>query len=124
MILTQFTQTAIAVLHDISSGSIQQTSNVSLSMEEWKDLFHKLETGGLIRRLSDKEEGVLTSYELLQPFHELTVLDLLIAINEPLNCARPVTEGSYSLHRIAAQKLGVLSQVIRMFLSDIKICDW
>lgn len=37
------TQTAISVLHDIALGNALQSVNYLLSVEEWKDLFDKLE---------------------------------------------------------------------------------
>ena len=64
MVLTQLTQTAIAVLNDITLQSDTQSANISLSSEVWKELFRKLESGGLVRRLLGKEEFVLSSYEI------------------------------------------------------------
>lgn len=49
------TQTAIAVLQDLSFDTVLQTANFLLSEGEWKDLFDKLEAGRLIRRLPNKE---------------------------------------------------------------------
>ena len=59
MVLTQLTQTAIAILNDITLQSDTQSANISLSSEVWKELFRKLESGGLVRRLPGKEEFVL-----------------------------------------------------------------
>ena len=56
------TQTAIAVLQDLSFDTVLQTANFLLSEGEWKDLFDKLEAGRLIRRLPNKEPGILSSY--------------------------------------------------------------
>ena len=61
------TQTAIAVLQDLSFDTVLQTANFLLSEGEWKDLFDKLEAGRLIRRLPNKEPGILSSYELSRP---------------------------------------------------------
>lgn len=65
--LTVFTQTAIAVLHDISSGEYLQSANFRLSEEELSELLQKLESSGLVRRLPEVEEGILSSYELCRP---------------------------------------------------------
>ena len=78
------TQTAISVLHDIALGNALQSVNYLLSAEEWKDLFDKLEKGHLIRCLPDKEPGNLSSYALWHPLSEISLLDVLQALNEPI----------------------------------------
>lgn len=76
------TQTAIAVLQDLSFDTVLQTANFLLSEGEWKDLFDKLEAGRLIRRLPNKEPGILSSYELSRPLSDISLLDVLEATNE------------------------------------------
>lgn len=124
MMLTEFTQAAIAVLHDIFSGNTSQSDKFSLSTEEQNFLLHKLEAGGLICRLPGKEEGSISSYTLLYPLHKISLLDLLTVLNEPIHCNRTVSETAYSHHEMMATKMGVLMQVTRTFLSDIKLTDW
>lgn len=118
------TQTAIAVLHDIASGNDLQSVNFLLSDGEWKDLFDKLEQGQLIRRLPDKEPGKLSSYALWRPLPEISLLDVLQALNEPIRCNMPTPEEFYINHSQIANKVGVLNEVARTFLADIKIADW
>ena len=76
------TQTAIAVLQDLSFDTVLQTANFLLSEGEWKDLFDKLEAGRLIRRLPNKEPGILSSYELSRPLSDISLLDVLEATND------------------------------------------
>ena len=104
------TQTAISVLHDIALGNALQSVNYLLSAEEWKDLFDKLEKGHLIRCLPDKEPGNLSSYALWHPLSEISLLDVLQALN--------------IYHSQIANKIGIFNQVARTFLADIKIADW
>ena len=40
--LTQATQAAIAILHDISTGIYFRSANFRFTEEEWENLFHKL----------------------------------------------------------------------------------
>lgn len=122
--LSTCTQTAIAVLHDIASGNNLQSANFLLSKGEWKDLFDKLEQGQLIRCLPDKKPGILSSYELLRPLPELSLLDVLQVLNEPIRCNQPTPEEFYILHSLIANKIGIFNQVARTFLADIKISDW
>lgn len=118
------TQTAIAVLHDLSLGSASQSSSFHLSQGEWKNLFDKLEAGQLIRRLPGRESGILSSYELSRPLSKISLLDVLEATDEPIRFNRPTPEAFYIRHGQIAQKIGVLNQVGRTFLADIKIADW
>ena len=118
------TQTAIAVLQDLSFDTVLQTANFLLSEGEWKDLFDKLEAGRLIRRLPNKEPGILSSYELSRPLSDISLLDVLEATNEPIRCNMPTPEECYIYHRQIANKIGVFNQVARTFLADIKIADW
>lgn len=118
------TQAAIAILHDISSGSDLQASNFLFSEEEWRNLLDELETGRLIRLLPDKTPGTLSSYELCRPLPEISLLDVLRATDEPIRCTVPTPESFYLRHGQIANKIGVLNQVARTFLADIKISDW
>ena len=118
------TQTAIAVLQDLSFDTVLQTANFLLSEGEWKDLFDKLEAGRLIRRLPNKEPGILSSYELSRTLSDISLLDVLEATNEPIRCNMPTPEEFYINHRQIANKIGVFNQVARTFLADIKIADW
>lgn len=118
------TQTTIAVLHDIASGNDLQSANFLLSEEEWKELFDKLEQGQLIRLLPDRESGKPSSYALRRPLPEISLLDVLQALNEPIRCNTPTPEEFYINHSQIANKVGIFNQVARTFLADIKIADW
>ena len=96
MVLTQLTQTAIAILNDITLQSDTQSANISLSSEVWK----------------------------CRSIQKLSLLELLAIIDEPLHFERQVSETSYFHHGEGAKKLGILTEVGRIFLSEIKISDW
>ena len=83
-----------------------------------------LYVGRLIRRLPNKEPGILSSYELSRPLSDISLLDVLEATNEPIRCNMPTPEEFYIYHRQIANKIGVFNQVARTFLADIKIADW
>lgn len=122
--LSTRTQTAIVVLHDLFSGNALQSDTFVLSEGEWQDLFDKLEKGSIIHRLPDREPGILSSYELSCPLPEISLLDVLQALNESIRCTTPTPEEFYNYHSQMANKIGVLNQVARTFLADIKISDW
>ncbi|WP_294562346.1 hypothetical protein [uncultured Bacteroides sp.] len=122
--LSKRTQTAISVLYDISSGNALQSVNFLLSKGEWKELFDKLEKGRLIRLLPNKESGSLSSYELCHPLTNISLLDILEAMDDPIRCNTPTSETFYVRHSQMAKKIGVLNQVARTFLAEIKVSDW
>lgn len=122
--LTKHTQAAIALLQDIAVGNDLQSANFLLSKEDLSKLLGQLEAGGVIHRLPDKEERTLSSYKLCRPLRELSLLDVLQAIDDPIHCNQPTPETYYSLYGMAAKKIGVFNQMARMFLSEIKMTDW
>lgn len=122
--LTKHTQAAVALLQDIAVGSNLQSANFLLSEEDLSKLLGQLEAGGVIRHLPDKEERTLSSYKLCRPLREISLLEVLHAIDEPIHCNQPTPETYYSLYGMAAKKIGVLNQIACMFLSEVKMTDW
>ena len=69
--LTELTQTAIAVLCDISAGSHPyRTAQLHIDPEYLIGILTKLETGGLVRHRDTSFADTLSSYELvlIRPF--------------------------------------------------------
>lgn len=122
--LSPLTQAAIAVLMDVHSKGItcriQQHASFLKSLPE---LLLKLESGGLLRRIEGAEEGILTSYELTQELEDLSLLDILEATGEHLNCNQPTTEGLYYRYGPVGQKLGVVNHMTRLYLKEIRLID-
>lgn len=81
--LTQATQAAIAILHDISTGIYFRSANFRFTEEEGKIMFHKLEEGHIIRLLPNCEANIISSYVLCRSLNDLSLLDILEALGEP-----------------------------------------
>ena len=118
------TQAAITVLHGLSSNDNLQSDVSILSSEEWRVVFQELERGKLIRLLPQHTAGTLYSYELCRPLTNISLLDVLQALNEPVSFIKPTPEEFYERHSQIARRVGVLNQVARTFFSEIKIVDW
>lgn len=118
------TQAAIAVLHDISSDNDLQSATFILSEGEWKNILDKLEEGNLLRLLPDKKPGIPSSYGLCRPLPDISLLNVLKAMDEVVYYNTPIPESFYAYHRAVATKIGVLDQVARTFLEGIKMSDW
>lgn len=122
--LTPLTQTAIALLYDISNGGVPcRLQESSSHHQELPALFFKLERSGLIYLKEGCSPGLMDSYRLSRPGYEISLLDILESIGEHLNCNYPTREEMYSCYRRAANKLGVINHITRIYLSDIRLVD-
>ncbi len=105
--LTELTQTAIAVLCDISAGSHPyRTAQLHIDPEYLIGILTKLETGGLVRHRDTSFAETLSSYELVRPYTSISLLDVLETLDEHLNCNYPTSEEMYQQYRAAANRLG------------------
>lgn len=137
--LTPLTQTAIAVLNDIADGGLsQRLSGRDITSETLIGLLTKLENGGLIRRRQipagprgtstasgsrHSTGSALDSYELARPYNEITLLQILEATGEHLNCNYPTKEEFYNRYGRAAVRLGVVNHMTRLYLAEIKLLE-
>ena len=122
--LTPLTQTAIALLYDISNGGfpcrLEQYTSYLPSVPE---LLSKLESGGLVYCKEGCPQGILASYQLKRPSYHISLLDILEATGEHLNCNHPTNEEMYHQFRRAANKLGIINHMTRLYLSNISLTD-
>lgn len=122
--LTPLTQTAISILHEIAYGNSHKPSfDYSLFQNTVSELLARLEAGGLIRCTDTEHRNLPASYELARPCYRISLLDLLEATGEHLNCNHPTSEALYQRYRGAATKLGVINHVTRVYLSEVKLND-
>ena len=74
--------------------------------------------------LKDAENPLETqSYIPARKAVEISLLDILEATGEHLNCNRPITEQFYVQYGRAAQKLGIINQIARIYLKEITLTD-
>lgn len=122
--LTQLTQTAIALLYDIyAGGKPYRTAQLTTAPQELMEILTKLESGGLIRRKEAPAPELLSSYELARSYMDVSLLDILEVLGEHLNCNYPTKESMYQQYRAAAHRLGVINQMTRLYLSEIKLIE-
>ena len=121
--LTSLTQQALAVLHDIASREAGRLKNYPAGEIDLPPLLHKLEKAGLIFLDPDLPADDFLSYRLCRPLNCISLLDVIEATGEHLNCNRPTSEEFYFRYGAVAQKLGVVNQMTRSFLADIKLTD-
>lgn len=121
--LTQATMTSIALLQDIALNCEECRENSPFEGKEPLELLNKLMDGGLIRLLPQRECGSIYSYELGQPLHRISLLKLLETTDEHLNCNHPTREEFYSRFGKAAQRLGVVNHMTRLYLNEISLAE-
>lgn len=121
--LTIRTQVAISILHAITSGQNAMPMNDILSINIVSELLEQLEVGGIVRHIPNKDKVLMNSYELTRPVTEISLLDILEATREHLNCNHPTTEEFYTRYANAAKKLGVVNHMTRLYLEEIKLMD-
>mgnify|MGYP000233509603 FL=1 len=122
--LTPATQAAIAVLNDIYAGrGTARTDTFHLTEQDLDILLSKLLKAGLIK-LSDQEAPCnIQSYSPVRSSSKVSLLDILEATGEHLNCNHPTTEEFHMRYGKAAQKLGVINYITRKYLHEIKLFE-
>lgn len=133
--LSPLTQIAITLLHNIAMHEPHEAIGHCTSPEELRYIYTRLEQKGMICRNEKEKEKVKTtedadvdtyttcSYKLCRPLCEISLLEVLEAIDGHLNCNHPTTEAFYTRYGKVAQKLGVVNYITRLYLSEIKLID-
>lgn len=120
--LTQITQKAISLLHCIDTHS-EPPEGIQMSVPETSELLGKLQKGNLIRFIPGGEQSNPVSYCLCRPLSKISLLNVLEATGEHLNCNYPTSETFYSRYGRVAQRLGVINHLTRSFLEEIKLTE-
>ena len=124
--ITLMTKTAIDVLNDIADLSFpNHPEQYPLDAKELEGLLLKLESGNIICRKSPECcPPAPASYTLTRAKSDISLLDILEATGEHLNYNNPTKEELYLQYHQVAPRLGVLNQVMRTYLSLIKLTDF
>ena len=116
--------TAIAVLRHISSHETGNLQDLECGCKPLDELLDQLESAGLIRVRTDQSgSGIPKTYELTRPLFRISLLDLMEAVDQHLNCNQPDCEKMYARYHYAAHKLGIVNQMTRAYLSEIPLTD-
>lgn len=118
------TQVAIAVLNDTYTKEDNSRQVLAcLSWDEKELLFDKLCSAGLLALVNAERPAETTSYKLIREPKDISLLDILEATGEHLNCNCPTTEALYMRYGKAAPKLGIVNHMTRVYLQEIKLYD-
>lgn len=125
--LTYPTKIALEVLYGVSCGiTPPHADQYELEPNDLSELLNKLQKAGLIKLKVgyESEPDDLLAYELTRSAFEISLLDVLEAIGEHLDLNQPTQEGMYLRMGRAANKLGIINQIARTYLSEIKLVDF
>lgn len=122
--LTPLTQAAIAALNDIYTGgdAFCEYGKI-LSGQRKAFLLGQLARAGIIHLVNKEKPRNLDSYRLAKKPAEISLLDVLEATGESLNCNHPTSEAFYARYGKAAQKLGIVNHVTRLYLQEINLAE-
>lgn len=100
--LTPLTLTAISVLRHISSHETGNLQDLECGCKPLDELLDQLESAGLIRVRTDQSgSGIPKTYELTRPLFRISLLDLMEAVDQHLNCNQPDCEKMYARYHYA-----------------------
>ena len=129
--LTLRTQKAIALMYDLTLREEDSVhTRYGTTPQEVEELLACLEKKGLIIHTQEGEgDGAERNcnrygYRPARPFSQISLLDILEALDEHLNCNCPTTEEFYSHFIRVAQKLGVVNRMTRIYLEEIKLTEF
>ena len=123
--LTPLTLTAISVLRHISLQETVNFQELEGSCKPLDELLGQLESAGLIRVKADHAGDVTPEiYELTRPLFQISLLHVMEATDQHLNCNQPDCEKMYARYHHAAHKLGIINQMTRVYLSEIPLTDF
>lgn len=122
--LTPLTLAAISVLRQISYKEEFDFQEVERGGVSPVKVLNLLESAKLIRHKPGcAESNTPKAYGLLRPFHEITLFDVMMAVDEHLDCSQPNSKVAYAYYQRSAQKLGIINQLTRNLLSEILLTD-
>lgn len=122
--ITPITQAAIAVLNDIyAEADTARTDVCQLTGQDLDILLSKLLRAGLIKLSDLGDPRNIRSYIPARNSSDVSLLDILEATGEHLNCNHPTTEEFHTRYGKAAQKLGIVNYITREYLKEIKLFE-
>lgn len=123
LVFTPLIQTTITVLYDIvNGGSFNYLKNDGGSLS-LPDIVLKLEAKSIIRLKTGQTKGSLSSYELTQSIHMITLLDVLEAMEERIDYDSLIPEVANHFKGHITSDTKAIKRIILSYLETIKLAD-
>lgn len=118
------TQIAIAALQDIATGRKHlRTTQLNVEPDTLLAVLKRLEVAELIYYRESSSSVVFSHYQLARPYKEISLLQILKATGENLDCNYPTEEKLYQQHYDAASRMDIINQRVYLCLAEIKLAD-
>ena len=122
--LTLKTRYALALLHDIYQPALRHSDKYHFPSTELIYTLEQLRSAGLVTCLPDALPGLLSAYSFTKPYQEITLLDVLSAIDEGICFNHKNDVYFYEYYGCLARKLGVVNHMVRLYLSEFHIASF
>lgn len=122
--LTLKTRFTLAVIHDIYQPNYRYYDKYCFPSNEFLHILGQLQSAGLIKKLPDHAAGSISSYALIKPYLEITLLDVLTAIDEGLRFNYKTDIDFYEYYGCLARKLAIVNQMTRLYLAEFHIANF
>lgn len=122
--LTLKTRYALALLHDIYQPAFRYSDKYNFPSTELIHTLEQLQAAGLVTHLSGTTPGELSAYLFSKPYLEITLLDVLSAIDEGICFNHKTDIHFYEHYGCLARKLGVVNYMTRLYLSEFHIAGF
>lgn len=108
------------ILSVIENGNMLVDENQS---HEINEILHRLLEAGIISCGTGSSRGEMQSYKLNYELSEISLTQLLIALKSGIYIvpAQAEEEEIYNKYGVNSRRLGILNQMVRRMLSEIKI---
>lgn len=121
--LDQRTKFILSILYSIHYGENEMSNDYDYTEEELGKILVQLEKANLIRHISGVTGHTLDTYELVKPYFDITLLDILSATGDGIHIRTDDESSPLPYHTSTSRKLSVINYMIRYYLSEIFIAD-
>lgn len=118
-------QGAISILkciYDSDNASYTEPSEL-LSPSEISDILNDFRLSHFIELSDINKPEKIESYRRISEPNDISLLDIYLSTGEKFDSSRPPVESFYIRYGYVACKLGVVSQLTRKFLQEIKLME-
>ena len=128
--LTNKTQAAIYILHEIgnsSSSSYLGREGRGTCNSKCRAILDQLKAAGIISLLPEANPNLFQSYKLCKDLSKISLFQVLLAIGEGINLMPPSADEEriykHYHYGTGASRLGVINQMLRTLLGEVSLLD-
>ncbi|WP_291587630.1 hypothetical protein [Bacteroides sp.] len=117
------TKFILSIIYDIHYKENKMSNAYDYTEEEFVKSLMQLEKANLIRHIPNTTGHSLDTYELVKPYFEITLYDLISATGEGIHIRTDDEAFPLPYNTLISRKLSVMNYMIRHYLSEISVAD-